>query len=121
MSVKKLISEWALPDRTMDRAQITLRIPYPDYARLHALKEVFPGRSVNEMICDILKAGLDEVVESLNSFTYTKEDYDHDLAMGNPDADPLDIGHTFGQRVKFDMAYKKILEEKPDQETKEAA
>ena len=55
MTVKNLINAWSLPDRTQERQQITLRLNYDLYAKLHALKEVYPKRTVNDMINDILK------------------------------------------------------------------
>lgn len=111
--IKALTSLWALPDRTGERVQITLRLDFNEYARLHALKEVYPNRSVNDFLNDIIRAGLDEVVSELRSYTVTEDDvrYGH--------FDPDQIGDTVGTRVKFDWAYRKILEEKSPDEVSE--
>jgi len=121
MSIKDLTSRWALPDRSGERVQITLRLDFNEYARLHALKEVYPNRSVNDFLNDIIRAGLDEVVSSLSYHVYTEEDFDNDRRMGVP-CDPSEIGRAFGSRLKFDASYEKILEEKaPDETNKEVA
>lgn len=122
MSIKDLMNRWALPDRSGERIQITLRLDFNEYARLHALKEVYPNRSVNDFLNDIIRSGLDEIVAALPSKVYTQEDYEHDFAMSVPDVFPTDIGMTFGLGVRFNEAYRRILEEKaPEETSKEAA
>jgi len=60
---KELLNNWSLPDRKEDRAQVTLRLDFDIYAKLHALKNVYPHRSVNEFINDLLRDSVDEVIE----------------------------------------------------------
>jgi len=116
MSMKKLVTNWSLPDRTSERTQLTLRLDFDSYARLHALKEIYPKRSVNDMINDILKSGLEEIIEALPSH---KVDFDQacylaDQLGGKPDdfVDSLE-----GPRINFDSAYRRILETKSDDES----
>ncbi len=120
MTIKSLLSTWNLPDRTTDRAQITLRLSFNEYARLHALKEVYKNRSVNDMINDILKAGLDEIIEALPTYkTPICEEEAAEMAyqMGGKASD---YDYTIsGPRPLFDSAYKLILESKPEEETKQ--
>lgn len=116
MSMKKLVTNWALPDRTAERTQLTLRLDFDLYARLHALKEIYPKRSVNDMINDILKNGLDEIIEALPSYKFDIDDCvqaAHD-AGGLPE-DYSD--NVKGPRPNFDYAYRRILETKADDES----
>lgn len=80
---KDLLSSWALPDRKEDRAQVTLRLDFDTYAKLHALKNVYPHRSVNEFINDILKDGVDDVVD----------------ALGEPQSDAYEYIEEIGEKV----------------------
>lgn len=98
-NVKSLLKNWALPDRSADRTQLTLRLPFTDYARLQALKEVYPSRSLNEFVCDLLETGLDEVVESLPSWEVSEHEAEF----------PEEVGAIAGPRVVFDVAYARIL------------
>jgi hypothetical protein len=58
----ELIERWsqAAPHR-MTREQYAVRLPIEDAARLHALAELFPGHTPEEMITDLLSAALREV------------------------------------------------------------
>jgi len=113
MSAKNLLKNWALPDRGSDRTQLTLRLPFTEYAKLHALKAVYSTRTVNDMICDILKTSLDEIIDALPSYTYTQSDLQD--SPNGPGCDPWEVGCTVGKRVEFDSYYLKILEQKSDE------
>jgi hypothetical protein len=118
MNVKSLLSNWSLPDCTAERSQLTLRLSFNDYARLHALKAIYPTRSVNDLICDILKIGLDEIVDNLPARTLSQ---DEAVAEGFFDdyGRPLD-GIIVGLRVDFDSAYRNILISKQQESNKES-
>jgi hypothetical protein len=117
MNVKNLLNNWSLPDRTAERTQITLRLDYDLYARLHALKSVYPRRSVNDMINDIIKAGLDEIVASLPSYALS---HDQAIEQGYTDDYGMPMtGVIVGKRVSFDSAYAELLEKNSTEETKE--
>lgn len=120
MSMKKLVANWALPDRTTELKQLTLRLDFDSYARLHALKEIYPKRSVNDMINDILKSGLDEIVEALPVYKVSLEDA-QEIAYHEQGRVEDYLGSNTGPRITFDCAYKRILETKSDFETKEEA
>jgi hypothetical protein len=116
MSMKKLVTNWALPDRTAERTQLTLRLDFDLYARLHALKEIYPKRSVNDMINDILKNGLDEIIEALPSYKYDLEDCLE--AASHTGGSPDDFtDNVKGPRPNFDYAYRRILETKAEDES----
>lgn len=124
MSMKNLIKIWNLPDRSSERAQITLRIPFTDYARLHALKDVYPTRSVNDILTDIIRMGLDEVVEALPSWSATEEDAAisrDEVGPGFPSGAYVDPGDPLGPAVDFERAYRRILREKSEDDSKEVA
>jgi hypothetical protein len=126
MAMKNLVGIWSLPDRTAERIQITLRIPFTDYARLHALKEVYPTRSVNDILSDIIRVGLDEIVEALPSWPASDEDVNDWFEHNQPPSDLppsyyLHQGELIGPAVGFDNAYRQILKSKSDDGSKEQA
>jgi hypothetical protein len=114
MTLKKLVKAWNFPDRTQERQQFTLRLNYDIYAKLLALKEVYPTRSVNEIINDILSAGLDEIIEELPQYRIDVEEA-IELAHyqgGKPD----DYANVMtGPKVKFEGSYMRILNERKEE------
>lgn len=115
MAMQKFVKTWALPDRTQERRQLTLRLNFDSYARLHALKEVYPNRTVNEMINDILATGLDEIVEALPKYRVTDPAELFEVA-DHQGCRPEDLGEVFsGPAISFDIEYKKILDSKSDE------
>lgn len=117
--LESMLKNWANPARSTERAQLTLRIPLFDHQRLMALKEVFPNRSVNDMVVDILEAALNDLVEKLPTFTYTEEDVLEEgkrlslRTAGAVDASDLAdwIGEDYGPAVDYQKALSRILEE----------
>ncbi|HVY82575.1 MAG TPA: pilin assembly protein [Steroidobacteraceae bacterium] len=62
MKFKELLDSWrqsAAGPRTA--AEYAVRLPVDDAARLHALAEMFPGRTREQIITDLLSAALQEV------------------------------------------------------------
>jgi hypothetical protein len=116
---KALIKNWGLPDRSSDRIQVTLRLPFTDYARLHALKEAYPARSVNDFMCDLLQKGLDDVVAVLPAYTISEEEASH-IAGSAEDYERM-VGAETGPRVTFEAAYARIIQEAKTDFIKEAA
>jgi hypothetical protein len=63
---KSLLDRWkktAAPPLTA--RQYAIRLPVDDAARLHALAELFPGQSVEDLLTDLVHAGLDEVAAAM--------------------------------------------------------
>jgi hypothetical protein len=59
---KPLLDRWkkvAAPTKTAK--DYAVRLPLDDAARLQALSELFPGQSIEEIITDLMRAGLDEI------------------------------------------------------------
>ena len=62
MKFKSLLDRWqkqAVP--LLTAREYAVRLPLDDAASLHALAELFPGRTLQEIITDVLRAGLDEI------------------------------------------------------------
>ncbi len=66
MSFKELLDSWresAAEPRTA--TEYAVRLPVDDAARLHALAEMFPGRTPEQLITDLLGAALQEIATSM--------------------------------------------------------
>jgi hypothetical protein len=63
---KPLLDRWKKhppPERTA--AEYAIRLPLDDASRLQALVELFPGLTVEEIVTDLLHAGLDEIAGAM--------------------------------------------------------
>jgi len=63
---KELLDDWrqnASEARTS--VEYSVRLPVDDAARLHALAELFPGRTRDQLITDLLGAALQEVAAAM--------------------------------------------------------
>ncbi len=66
MKFKPLLDHWrkdTVPARTA--TEYAFRLTTDDAARLHALAELFPGRSIEEIVTDLLHVGLDEIAAAM--------------------------------------------------------
>lgn len=68
----------------------SVRLPLTDAAKLEALAEIYPGRSREQLIAELLSVALDEVVAS---FPYVQGDQ---VIATDEEGDPIyeDVGHT---------------------------
>jgi len=82
-----------------------VRLPLDDAARLHALAELFPGQTVEEIVTDLLSAGLDEIAAAMPYERGPK------VISRDDHGDPLyeDVGLT-PRFVELTRKYKKNLE-----------
>lgn len=111
--IQNLSYVWSLPDRTEERTQVTLRLTYDLYAKLHALKAIYPGRSVNDIICDLLTVSIDDLVESFPVEIFTEADFLEELEQGVPaELISCSVGKDCGLTPRFKAAYRRILESK---------
>ena len=63
---KALLDHWKKdPPPVRTAREYAMRLPLEDAARLHALAELFPGRTVETLITDLLHAALDEIVAAM--------------------------------------------------------
>jgi hypothetical protein len=102
---KPLLERWKKevpPERTAK--EYAVRLPIDDAARLHALCELFAGRTAEQIITDLLHAGLDEIAAAMP--------YEPGPAVISRDdhGDPVyeDIGLT-PRFVDLTRSYKKSL------------
>lgn len=118
MKMQSLVKSWTYPDRSTERTQITLRLPFTDYARLHALKQVYQNRSVNDLLTDIIRVGLDEIVEALPTYSADEEEVairNDRLGDGLPASCYFQVGDSIGPAVDFDNNLRQILNSKSDE------
>jgi hypothetical protein len=63
---KSLLDRWkrtATPQKTAK--EYAIRLALDDAARLHALAELFPGQSVEDILADLLHASLEEIAAAM--------------------------------------------------------
>ncbi len=66
MSFKKLLESWretAAAPRTV--TEYSVRLPVDEAAQLHALVEMFPGRTAEQLVTDLLSAALQEIATAM--------------------------------------------------------
>ena len=110
MKFKTLLDRWrkdAAPARTA--TEYAVRLPLDDASRLHALLELFPGWSVEEIITDLLHAGLDEIAAAMPYEPGPK------IISRDDQGDPVyeDIGLT-PRFVELTRKFKKSLQSSSD-------
>ena len=117
MKIVNLIKTWSLPERSSEKVPVQLRLPFDIYASLHALKDVYPEQSVNDIARDLLRAAISEVVENLPSYTHridpAEADYIAQAIGGDPDFNEM---VTTGPLVNYENAYARIMGEKKQEE-----
>lgn len=91
MKIKDLLKEWensASAPRTAE--EYCLRLPIYDAAKIAALAELYPGRTEEQILTDLLSSALDELQAS---FTYVKGNR---IAAYDEEGDPIyeDAGLT---------------------------
>jgi hypothetical protein len=63
---KELLDDWRQSaSGTRTASEYRVRLPVDDAARLHALAELFPGRTTEQLITDLLGAALHEVAAAM--------------------------------------------------------
>lgn len=66
MKFKSLLDRWKKdPPPTLTAREYAVRLPLDDASRLQALTELFPGRTAEQIITDLLHAGLDEIAAAM--------------------------------------------------------
>jgi hypothetical protein len=111
---KTLLDRWrkdAAPARTAE--EYAVRLPLDDASRLHALVELFPGWSAEEIITDLLHAGLDEIAAAMPYEPGPK------IISRDDQGDPVyeDIGLT-PRFIELTRKFKKSLHSKGDEPIK---
>ena len=91
MNIKSLITLWeSTASGKLTDEKFTVQLPLEDAAKLYALAEIYPRRSINEIITDLLSASLDDVESQL---PYIKGS---EIIGTDEEGDPIyeDIGPT---------------------------
>ncbi|NIR61224.1 MAG: type 1 pili tip component [Gammaproteobacteria bacterium] len=66
MRISELVRDWEEnASARLTATEYAVRLPLYDAARLAALAEMYPGRTQDQIITDLLSAALDELEESL--------------------------------------------------------
>ncbi len=106
MKFKPLLDRWKkTPAPAKTAKEYAVRLALDDAARLQALAELFPGRSIEEIVTDLLSAGLDEIAAAM---PYEKGPK---VISRDDHGDPVyeDVGLT-PRFVELTRKYKKNLE-----------
>ena len=109
MKFKPLLDRWKkepAPARTAK--EYAIRLDLDDASRLHALAALFPGRQIEDLITDLLHAGLDEIAAAMPYEPGPK------IISRDDQGDPVyeDIGLT-PRFVELTRRFKKTLEAAP--------
>jgi hypothetical protein len=103
---KPLLDRWKkTPAPARTAREYAVRLPLDDAARLQALVDLFPGQSLEEIVTDLLGAGLDEIAAAMPYERGPK------VISRDDQGDPVyeDIGLT-PRFVELTRKYKKNLE-----------
>ena len=66
MKFKSLLDRWKKdPPPVRTAREYAVRLPLEDAARLHALVELFPGCTLEDIVTDLLHAALDEIAAAM--------------------------------------------------------
>ena len=66
MKFKPLLDRWRkTPAPARTAKEYAVRLTLDDAARLQALAELFPGQTIEEIVTDLLGAGLDEIAAAM--------------------------------------------------------
>jgi hypothetical protein len=102
MKIRQLIEAWEGTDGERRTAETySLRLPISDAARIHALVALYPGRTVDQILTDLLSAALDELQEA---FPYIQG---QKVAALDEQGDP--IYEDAGPAARFDALTKEYL------------
>jgi hypothetical protein len=106
---KPLLDRWKKdPPPVRTAREYAIRLPIDDAARVHALLELFPGRTAEEIVTDLLHAALDEIEAAMPYEPGPK------VISRDDHGDPLyeDIGLT-PRFVELSRKIKKTLDTEP--------
>ena len=109
MKFKPLLDRWKKAAAPLKSAkEYAVRLPLDDAAKLQALAELFPGYSIEDIVTDLLGAGLDEIAAAMPYVKGSK------IISSDDHGDPVyeDIGLT-PRFIELTRKYKKNLEMAP--------
>jgi hypothetical protein len=99
MKFKALIDSWSETARPVKTArEYAIRLNIDDAARIHALADLFPGHSEEDILSDVLAAALQEV-EGAMPYRPGAKVISHD-EQGDPIYEDVGLTPRFGELVK---------------------
>lgn len=121
MKPEDLVKVWDAPDHSkLTPKQISIRLPIIAAARIEAFCEMFPSKTKNQIITDLIATALDQVVEGLPSKKgmllgpdyepeITKQELSVYIDPQFRDNQMHSIYEDIGEKGKFLRLYKKHL------------
>jgi hypothetical protein len=113
MKFKELLDSWTETARPVKTArEYAVRLNVDDAARIHALADLFPGHSEEDILTDLLSAALQEL-EGAMPYRPGAKVISHD-EQGDPIYEDIGLTPRFGELVK---KYRQDIGRKPRQGT----
>jgi Leucine-rich repeat (LRR) protein len=81
MNIQPLLEKWNDTYCNEEKVQTTLRIPFSEHARLRALEKTYQFTNMNTIITDIIKTGLDEIIDSLSDKVPPMEALEYEMKI----------------------------------------
>lgn len=91
MKIQQLLKQWEQRARNNEPLhELTLNLPRHELAKIHALQEMYPGKSADELLAELLITALHELE---GAFPYIQGDT---VVAEDEDGDPIfeDVGPT---------------------------
>lgn len=105
-----VFDQWSVrDDKRLAAKPLSLRLPTHVQARLFALEDLYPNKSRNDLLIDLLKVGLEEFEEAAE-FTYGFEEIEDE--QGNSKTFRMLLGQRFDFQALSNKHYKKLEIEK---------
>jgi hypothetical protein len=99
MKFRELLDSWSETARPVKTArEYAIRLNIDDAARIHALADLFPGHSEEDILSDVLAAALQEV-EGAMPYRPGAKVISHD-EQGDPIYEDVGLTPRFGELVK---------------------
>ncbi len=99
MKFRELLDSWSEASRPMKTArEYAIRLNIDDAARIHALADLFPGHSEEDILSDLLSVALQEV-EGAMPYRPGAKVISHD-EQGDPIYEDVGLTPRFGELVK---------------------
>lgn len=99
MKFRELLDSWSETSRPVKTArEYAIRLNIDDAARIHALADLFPGHSEEDILSDLLSVALQEV-EGAMPYRPGAKVISHD-EQGDPIYEDIGLTPRFGELVK---------------------
>lgn len=110
MHIKELVNEWASTARIEDSVMnVSLQLPLELSAHLMALEDMYPGRTMEQLILDLLSAAVDELEETLPYHQGNKVIAEDEF--GDPMYQDVGLTPRFLELTQYHRKNLKIVEE----------